>query len=203
VIDCNLCCVFSMMFKRSFYYSCSSNDDDDDDNTLMAKLTVKMLFCVCTACPSYKFQCGSGECIYQSYRCNHYCNCRDCSDERNCSKLQLTFVLLKLWWNREWRLSLFMVYFYGLWFIGVSGLLQRRRWSCRQRAALHLVTASSRWRLHVPVTLCIRRSERRPHCSRFAGLSRRRCSRQHLLTLHWQRVFVVINCVKCPCNIFM
>jgi len=67
--------------------------------------------------------------------------------------------------------------------VGVSGLLQRRRWSFRQRATQHSVTAPSRWRLHVPGTLCLRRPDRRPHCSRFAGLSRRRCSRQHLLTL--------------------
>ena len=51
------------------------------------------------------------------------------------------------------------------------------------RHSIHLVTAPSRLRLHVPGTLCLRPSERRPHCSRFAGLSRRRCSRQHLLTL--------------------
>jgi len=44
--------------------------------------------CVWTACRKNLFKCDSGECLYQYYRCNGYCNCRDCSDERNCSKLQ-------------------------------------------------------------------------------------------------------------------
>jgi len=52
-------------------------------------ITNTLLLCVCfTACSSYRFLCDSGECIYQSYRCDGRCNCPDCSDERNCSKSQ-------------------------------------------------------------------------------------------------------------------
>lgn len=33
-------------------------------------------------CP--EFQCGSGECVLDSDRCNGYANCDDKSDENNC-----------------------------------------------------------------------------------------------------------------------
>jgi len=49
---------------------------------------MRMVFCICTACASYQFRCASGECKSSYYdRCDDYCDCRDCSDESNCSKL--------------------------------------------------------------------------------------------------------------------
>ena len=50
--------------------------------------------CICIACSSSQFRCESGECKYRSYRCNGYCNCNDCSDERNCSKSAYDFYYL-------------------------------------------------------------------------------------------------------------
>ena len=41
-----------------------------------------------TACSSGEFQCGSGECIPEHYRCNRRQDCRDGSDEEGCRKYQ-------------------------------------------------------------------------------------------------------------------
>lgn len=36
------------------------------------------------ACSTSDFTCHSGECVKQNFRCNHYQNCQDKSDEENC-----------------------------------------------------------------------------------------------------------------------
>ena len=37
-------------------------------------------------CPSTKFKCSNGLCIDTAYVCDGYNDCRDNSDESNCSK---------------------------------------------------------------------------------------------------------------------
>ena len=37
-------------------------------------------------CPSTKFKCSNGLCISTAYVCDGYNDCRDNSDESNCSK---------------------------------------------------------------------------------------------------------------------
>ena len=53
------------------------------------------LFCLLTlncinnffflACLPNQFRCASGQCVMKSRRCNGYQDCKDYSDERNCS----------------------------------------------------------------------------------------------------------------------
>jgi len=43
--------------------------------------------CVCTACSRLQFRCASGQCRSYYDQCDGDCDCHDCSDEVNCSKL--------------------------------------------------------------------------------------------------------------------
>ena len=55
--------------------------------TLYARLQrSEKSLCVCAACGRYEFRCESGECRSNLDQCDGSCDCRDCSDERNCSK---------------------------------------------------------------------------------------------------------------------
>jgi len=86
---CFLCffCLFATLMRNSLYISILRVVKDAHDVTCI-------VFCLCSACPyKYQFRCGSGECIYDWYRCDGRINCRDGSDEI-CSLYSHEFRLL-------------------------------------------------------------------------------------------------------------
>ena len=46
---------------------------------------VTLLF-ICSECPPGKFQCASGVCIEEEFRCDDVDDCHDGSDERGCGE---------------------------------------------------------------------------------------------------------------------